>query len=49
MKPGAKLSILDWFLYKNFERGNPTHEDMLQRTKKLIGAVHDPTPEEMTR
>lgn len=47
MKPGAKISVLDWFLYDKFDSGNAEHQDMLQRTKKLIGAVRDPLPQEM--
>lgn len=47
MKPGAKISVLDWFLYEAFDAANPQHAEMLARTKKLIGAVRDPVPGEM--
>lgn len=48
LKPGAKFSILDWFVYDKFDPKNPEHQQIMAQVKPLIGAVHDPTPKEMT-
>jgi sterol 24-C-methyltransferase len=47
MKPGAKLSFLDWFVYENYDETNPVHKDMMDRCKPMIGAVYNPTPKDM--
>lgn len=48
MKPGAKFSILDWFVYDKYDPNNPEHKAIMAQVKPLIGAVRDPTPKEMT-
>jgi sterol 24-C-methyltransferase len=48
MKPGARLSFLDWFVYDKYDETNPVHKDMMDRCKPMIGAVKNPTPKEMT-
>lgn len=47
MKPGARLSFLDWFIYEDYDQTNPVHKDMMDRCKPMIGAVFNPTPKEM--
>jgi sterol 24-C-methyltransferase len=46
LKPGAKLSTLDWFMLDAFDAKNATHVQILERTKTLIGAVYTPHPRE---
>lgn len=48
MKPGARLSFLDWVVYDAYDENNPDHKDMMDRCKPMIGAVRNPTPKEMT-
>lgn len=43
LKPGARLSCLDWVLYDAFDRSDSRHASVLKRTKALIGAVGTPT------
>jgi len=47
LKPGAKVSILDWFSYDAYDSTNPEHVDLLDKVKPLIGAVKTPTVTEM--
>jgi len=47
LKPGAKVSILDWFLYDKFDKDNEYHRDLLKKCKPMIGAVYNPTTKEM--
>lgn len=49
LKPGAKVSILDWFLYDKFDKTNEEHMELLKRCKPMIGAVYNPTTEEMCK
>jgi len=46
LKPGAKLSFLDWFKLDNYRPDDPHHRKLLAETKAVIGAVRTPSPEE---
>lgn len=48
MKPGAKLSFLEWFIYDNYDANNATHVELMRRNKAIIGAVYNPTTKDMT-
>lgn len=44
LKPGARLSLLDWVRLPSFDPANPAHAALMRRVKPLIGAVGTPTP-----
>jgi sterol 24-C-methyltransferase len=44
LKPGAKVSLLDWVSLPAYDPGNPEHVSLMRRVKPLIGAVGTPTP-----
>jgi sterol 24-C-methyltransferase len=44
LKPGARLSLLDWVSLPSFDPANPKHASLMRRVKPLIGAVGTPTP-----
>ena len=44
LKPGAKLSSLDWVSFPEYDQTNPEHAELMRRVKPLIGAVGTPTP-----
>eukprot|EP00547_Thalassionema_nitzschioides_P009466 CAMPEP_0194229180 /NCGR_PEP_ID=MMETSP0156-20130528/43752_1 /TAXON_ID=33649 /ORGANISM="Thalassionema nitzschioides, Strain L26-B" /LENGTH=386 /DNA_ID=CAMNT_0038961719 /DNA_START=35 /DNA_END=1195 /DNA_ORIENTATION=+ len=46
VKPGAKISFLDWFILDAFDESNKEHADLLRKTKALIAAVYNPRPSE---
>jgi sterol 24-C-methyltransferase len=46
LKPGAKISFLDWFRLESYQPEDPYHRKLLQDTKAVIGAVRTPAPEE---
>jgi sterol 24-C-methyltransferase len=46
MKPGAKLSFLDWVKTDKYDPDNKHHQDIMRAVKPLIGAVDTPTGEE---
>merc|ERR1712061_860197 len=46
LKPGAKISFLDWFQLKNYNPEDAHHRKLLREVKAVIGAVKTPTPEE---
>jgi sterol 24-C-methyltransferase len=46
LKPGAKLSFLDWFKLEAYDERNQTHAQLLRKTKAIIGAVYTPTAQE---
>jgi len=46
MKPGAKLSFLDWVRLSKFNPQNSVHKEMLSKVKPLLGAVFTPSVEE---
>ncbi|KAE8351144.1 S-adenosyl-L-methionine-dependent methyltransferase [Aspergillus coremiiformis] len=45
VKPGAKISLLDWASLPDYDPTNPEHAQLMRRVKPLIGAVGTPTPE----
>jgi sterol 24-C-methyltransferase len=45
LKPGAKMSLLDWVSFPSYDPLNPEHAELMRRVKPLIGAVGTPTPE----
>lgn len=47
LKPGARLSLLDWVSLDAYDAGNPDHQKLMARIKPLIGAVGTPTPKSM--
>jgi len=48
LKPGAKISFLDWFALDNYNPKNPHHTVLLREAKAVIGAVKTPYPAEYT-
>ncbi len=44
VKPGAKISLLDWASLPAYDPTNAEHAELLRRVKPLIGAVGTPTP-----
>ena len=44
LKPGARISLLDWASLPAFDPTNPEHAELMRRVKPLIGAVGTPTP-----
>lgn len=44
VKPGAKISSLDWVSLPAYDPSNPEHAELMSRVKPLIGAVGTPTP-----
>lgn len=46
LKPGGKLSFLDWVRLPNLDLKNPHHREIMEKVKPLIGAVDTPTGEE---
>ncbi|KAF9078051.1 S-adenosyl-L-methionine-dependent methyltransferase [Rhodocollybia butyracea] len=47
MKPGAKLSLLDWVSLPAYDPENSEHAELMRRVKPLIGAVGTPTVEKL--
>lgn len=46
VKPGAKISFLDWFKLPNFDPEDAEHKRLLREVKAVIGAVWTPAPED---
>jgi len=46
MKPGAKLSFLDWVKCDPYDEKNSKHQGIMRAVKPLIGAVDTPTGDE---
>ncbi|KAM7217367.1 S-adenosyl-L-methionine-dependent methyltransferase [Rhypophila decipiens] len=44
LKPGAKISLLDWVSLPAYDATNQEHLELMRRVKPLIGAVGTPTP-----
>ena len=44
VKPGARVSIMDWVSLPAYDAANPEHVELMRRVKPLIGAVGTPTP-----
>ncbi|RAK95506.1 class I SAM-dependent methyltransferase [Aspergillus ibericus CBS 121593] len=49
VKPGAKISLLDWASLPDYDPSNPEHAELMRRVKPLIGAVGTPTPESLEK
>jgi sterol 24-C-methyltransferase len=49
LKPGGRLSFLDWVLLDNYDASNAQHLDLLNRIKPLIGAINTPSPKEIRK
>ncbi|PYH88776.1 S-adenosyl-methionine-sterol-C-methyltransferase [Aspergillus ellipticus CBS 707.79] len=49
VKPGAKVSLLDWASLPDYDPSNPEHAELMSRVKPLIGAVGTPTPESLEK
>lgn len=47
LKPGGKISFLDWVQLDNYDSTNAYHRELLKRIKPLIGAIDTPTSEEI--
>jgi len=47
LKPGAKLSFLDWVQLDGYDASNAHHRSLVARVKPLIGAIDTPTPHEI--
>lgn len=45
VRPGARISLLDWVSLPAYDPNNPEHVELMGRVKPLIGAVGTPTPE----
>lgn len=43
LKPGGRLSFLDWVKSETYDEKNPHHVDIIKAVKPLIGAVDTPT------
>jgi sterol 24-C-methyltransferase len=46
LKPGARLSCLDWVRLDKYDASNPTHAGLMKRIKPLIGAIGTPSAKE---
>jgi len=46
IKPGAKISMLDWFKLPAYKPEDPHHKKLLRDVKMVIGAVRTPAPED---
>mmetsp|Transcript_67045 Transcript_67045/g.187494 ORF Transcript_67045/g.187494 Transcript_67045/m.187494 type:complete len:363 (-) Transcript_67045:120-1208(-) len=46
LKPGAKISFLDWFKLKAYNPEDAHHKKLMREVKAVIGAVKTPDPEE---
>jgi len=44
LKPGAKVSFLDWVRLDKYNPENKHHQNLISRVKPLIGAVTTPSP-----
>ncbi|KAA8648921.1 hypothetical protein EYZ11_002391 [Aspergillus tanneri] len=49
VKPGARISLLDWVSFPEYDPSNPEHTELMRRVKPLIGAVGTPTPESLEK
>jgi len=48
LKPGSKISFLDWFALDNYRPDDAHHNKLLREAKAVIGAVKTPYPSEYT-
>jgi len=44
LKPGARLSLLEWVSLPDYDPDNAEHAALMRKVKPLIGAVGTPTP-----
>lgn len=49
LKPGSKISLLDWVSLPAYDPKDPEHAELMSRVKPLIGAVGTPTPQSLER
>lgn len=49
LKPGARLSLLDWVRLPAFDPADSHHASLMRRVKPLIGAVGTPTPSSLAK
>ena len=49
LKPGARLSFLDWVLLPGYDPGSAEHLDLVKRACGLLGAVASPTVQDITQ
>lgn len=47
LRPGARLSLLDWASLEAYDQDDPHHQKLMRAIKPLIGAVGTPTPQSM--
>ncbi|KAK3672495.1 hypothetical protein LTR78_007545 [Recurvomyces mirabilis] len=47
LKPGARLSLLDWVSLDAYNPEDAHHRDLMREVKPIIGAVGTPTPQSM--
>jgi len=47
LKPGARVSLLDWASLEAYNAEDPHHQDLMRATKPLIGALGTPTPQSL--
>lgn len=47
VKPGARISLLDWVSLPAYDPNNAEHVELMRRVKPLIGAVGTPTPKSL--
>ncbi|KAL4885446.1 S-adenosyl-L-methionine-dependent methyltransferase [Aspergillus karnatakaensis] len=47
VKPGARISLLDWVSLPDYDPTNAEHAELMRRVKPLIGAVGTPTPDSL--
>ncbi|KAK3704261.1 hypothetical protein LTR37_013935 [Vermiconidia calcicola] len=47
LKPGARVSLLDWAQLDAYNDQDPHHRVLMRRIKPLIGAIGTPTPESL--
>lgn len=46
LKPGGKVSLLEWVRLPKYDAKNPEHVALMQKIKPLIGAIGTPSPAE---
>ncbi len=46
LKPGGKISLLEWVRLPNYDAHNPHHLALMHKVKPLIGAIGTPSPAE---
>lgn len=47
LKPGGKISLLDWVRLPKYDPQNPRHAELMKRIKPFIGAIGTPSPAEL--